>query len=97
LFQINALIENYQLPAHTVGFGSKGSVVWSPLQIRNYRDYKEIDFELAELNWLWNINRNIITPPGLDEQWLVSILHTDQDMQKLVDSFHSLAIELRSH
>ena len=96
LFQINALIENYQLPAHTVGFGSKGSVVWSPLRVRNYRDYKEIDFELAELNWLWNINRNIITPPGLDEQWLVSILHTDQDMQKLVDSFQSLAIELRS-
>jgi glutamate-1-semialdehyde 2,1-aminomutase len=96
LFGINTIIENYQLPAHTVGFGSKGSVVWKPEQIRNYRDYKGINFELAELNWLWNINRNIITPPGLDEQWLVSIQHTDQDMQKLVDSFESLAVALRS-
>ena len=96
LFSINTIIENYQLPAHTVGFGSKGSVVWKPEQIRNYRDYKGINFELAELNWLWNINRNIITPPGLDEQWLVSIQHTDEDMQKLVDSFESLAVALRT-
>ena len=26
------------------------------------------------------INRGILLPPGLDEQWLVSVLHTDADI-----------------
>ena len=48
--------------------------------MRNYRDYKATDFGVAELSWLWGVNRDILTPPGLDEQWLVSLAHTDEDM-----------------
>jgi glutamate-1-semialdehyde 2,1-aminomutase len=64
--------------------------------VRNYRDFKATDFDVAELSWLWGINRGIITPPGLDEQWLVSFSHTQKDMDKLVESFRELAIALRS-
>jgi glutamate-1-semialdehyde 2,1-aminomutase len=63
--------------------------------VRNYRDYKATDFGLAELSWLWGVNRDILTPPGLDEQWLVSLAHTDNDMQHLVDDFTALAKALR--
>ena len=70
----------YELPAHTVGFGVKGAVTWSTTPVRTYRDYKRTDFEAAELSWLWGVNRGILTPPGLDEQWLVSLAHTPADM-----------------
>jgi glutamate-1-semialdehyde 2,1-aminomutase len=93
---IDAIIDEYALPAHTVGFGVKGAVIWSPTPVRNYRDFKATDFEVAELSWLWGINRGIITPPGLDEQWLVSFAHTQKDMNKLVESFRELAKALRS-
>jgi glutamate-1-semialdehyde 2,1-aminomutase len=92
---IDQVIAEYQLPAHTVGFGAKGCVTWSTTPVRNYRDYKATDFALAELSWLWGVNRNILTPPGLDEQWLVSLAHTDDDMGLLVHDFTELAKALR--
>jgi glutamate-1-semialdehyde 2,1-aminomutase len=93
---IDEIIEAHELPAHTVGLGVKGCITWSSSPVRNYRDYKATDFGLAELSWLWGVNRNILTPPGLDEQWLVSLAHTDDDMSTLVEDFRSLATALRA-
>jgi glutamate-1-semialdehyde 2,1-aminomutase len=76
LDRITDIINEFELPAHTVGFGVKGCITWSIDPVRNYRDYKATDFEVAELSWLWSLNRGIITPPGLDEQWLISLAHT---------------------
>ena len=95
LAAIDEIIGRFQLPAHTVGFGVKGAVTWSPTPVRNYRDYKRTDFEAAELSWLWGVNRGILTPPGLDEQWLVSLMHTEADMGLLVTAFEELAAALR--
>jgi len=93
---MNAIIGQHELPAHTVGFGVKGAVTWSKTPVRNYRDYKRTDFGAAELSWLWGVNRGILTPPGLDEQWLVSLAHTRDDMDLLVGHFRELAETLRS-
>ena len=96
LRKLDQIIAEYQLPAHTVGFGVKGAMIWSANPVRNYRDFKDTDFEAAELGWLWGINRGIITPPGLDEQWLVSLATTQRDMDKLVNATRELAKALRS-
>ncbi len=95
LQSLDAIIEEFELPAHTVGLGLKGAVTWSSAPIRNYRDYKRTDFGAAELGWLWGVNRGVLTPPGLDEQWLVSLMHTDADMDLLVNDFRELAKALR--
>ena len=96
LARITEIIEHYQLPAHTVGFGVKGCITWSTLPVRNYRDYKATDFKIAELSWLWSLNRGVITPPGLDEQWLISLAHGQKEIDILVEDFRSLAEALRS-
>ncbi len=96
LDDIGKIIARYDLPAQTVGFGVKGAVTWATDPVRNYRDYKRTDFATAELSWLWGVNRGILTPPGLDEQWLVSLAHTQADMQLLVDEFAELAEALRA-
>ena len=93
---LDTVIDQYELPAHTVGFGIKGAVTWATAPVRNYRDYKRTDFEIAELSWLWGVNRGILTPPGLDEQWLVSLAHTDADMARLVEDFAQLAEAIRA-
>ncbi len=96
LDRISAIITEYKLPAHTVGFGVKGCVTWSALPVRNYRDYKATDFQLAQLSWLWSLNRGIITPPGLDEQWLISLAHTQREVDILVEDFEAFAKALRA-
>ena len=93
---MDGIIAEHELPAHTVGFGVKGAVTWSPTPVRTYRDYKRTDFGAAELSWLWGVNRGILTPPGLDEQWLVSLAHTDADMARLVEDFAQLAEAIRA-
>ena len=96
LDRIQAIIEEFQLPAHTVGFGVKGCVTWSKDPVRNYRDYKATDFAIAELSWLWSMNRGIITPPGLDEQWLISLAHGQKEIDLLVEDFRAFAVALRA-
>ncbi|HEY1280298.1 MAG TPA: aminotransferase class III-fold pyridoxal phosphate-dependent enzyme, partial [Acidimicrobiales bacterium] len=73
------------LPAHTVQFGAKGCITYSAERVRNYRDYKATEADLAFASWIWGINRGVLLPPGLDEQWLVSVQHTDADIDHLVD------------
>jgi glutamate-1-semialdehyde 2,1-aminomutase len=96
LNRISEIIAEYELPAHTVGFGVKGCITWSTEPVRNYRDYKATDFKIAELSWLWSINRGIMTPPGLDEQWLISLAHGQKEIDILVEDFRSLAAAIRN-
>ena len=96
LNRISEIIAEYELPAHTVGFGVKGCITWSTEPVRNYRDYKSTDFKIAELSWLWSINRGIMTPPGLDEQWLISLAHGQKEIDILVEDFRSLAAAIRN-
>jgi glutamate-1-semialdehyde 2,1-aminomutase len=96
LTRIGEIIDEYQLPAHTVGFGIKGCVTWSTTPVRNYRDYKATDFGVAEAHWLFALNRGIITPPGLDEQWLISLAHGQTEIDLLVEDFREFAIAIRA-
>lgn len=96
LDRISEIIDEYQLPAHTVGFGVKGCVTWSTTPVRNYRDYKATDFSIAEAHWLFALNRGIITPPGLDEQWLISLAHGQTEIDLLVEDFREFAKALRA-
>jgi len=88
-------IVDFKLPSHLTVMGLKGCITWSENILLNFRDYKAQDFDLAELTWLWFLNRKIVTPPGLDDQWLVSFAHSEEDIQMVADAFSELAQALR--
>ncbi len=88
---LDSIIDRFGLPAHTVQLGAKGCVTYARTPVRNYRDYKATDFDLAYATWIWGINRGILLPPGLDEQWLVSVQHTDEDCARHLEVFESFA------
>ena len=96
LTRISEIINEYEIPAHTVGFGVKGCITWSPTPVRNYRDYKATDFDIAELSFFWSLNRNVMTPPGLDEQWLISLAHGQKEIDIIVGDFLEFAQALRA-
>jgi glutamate-1-semialdehyde 2,1-aminomutase len=90
-----AVIARYGLPAHTVGMGSKGCVVFSREPIREYRDYlTKIEHDLSDLAWLYHMNAGIFMTPGQDEEWTLSVLHTDADLQRYVEVFETFAREV---
>jgi glutamate-1-semialdehyde 2,1-aminomutase len=88
------VIDRSGVPAHTVEFGAKGCITWSTTPVRNYRDYKATDFDLAFAQWIHGINRGVLLPPGLDEQWLISVMHSDEDAARYADVFGEFVAEL---
>jgi glutamate-1-semialdehyde 2,1-aminomutase len=86
------VIAEYGLPAHTVGLGSKGCVVFSSEPVREYRDYlTKIHHDLSDLAWLYHMNNGIFMTPGQDEEWTLSVMHSDADLQRYVDVFEQFA------
>ena len=94
LAECQSIIDSAGLPAHTVQFGAKGCITWAPQPIRNYRDYKATDFDLAFAQWIHGINRGVLLPPGLDEQWLISMMHSESDAMYYAEVFSDFVSNL---
>jgi glutamate-1-semialdehyde 2,1-aminomutase len=90
-----AVIEKYDLPGYAIGVGSKGCVTFSPQKIVDYETFKETqDAALADLAWLFNMNRGIFMTPGREEEWTLSVTHTDESVDRYVAVFEEMAAEL---
>jgi glutamate-1-semialdehyde 2,1-aminomutase len=86
------VIARYGLPAYTEGMGAKGCVVFAPEPLREYRDYlTKVDGELSTLAWLYHMNRGIFMTPGVEEEWTLSIAHTDEDIGVFTAAFEEFA------
>jgi glutamate-1-semialdehyde 2,1-aminomutase len=92
-----AVIERHGLPGYAVGIGSKGCVTFSPTRIVDYETFKASqDVAVTELAWLWNMNRGIYMTPGREEEWTLSVTHTDEAVDAYVHAFEEMAAALTS-
>jgi glutamate-1-semialdehyde 2,1-aminomutase len=90
-----AVIERHGLPGYSVGLGAKGCVTFSPQRIVDYETFKaHQDVEVTELAWVYNMNRGIFMTPGREEEWTLSVTHTDEDVDAYVAVFDEMAAEL---
>jgi glutamate-1-semialdehyde 2,1-aminomutase len=88
----NELIDRYGLPAYTDGMGAKGCVIFSAEPLREYRDYlTKVDGELSTLAWLYHMNHGIFMTPGVEEEWTLSIAHSDEDVERYLNAFETFA------
>jgi glutamate-1-semialdehyde 2,1-aminomutase len=89
------VIERHDLPGYAVGIGSKGCVTFSPTRIVDYETFKaNQDVSVTELAWLWNMNRGIYMTPGREEEWTLSVTHTDEAIDAYVQAFEEMATAL---
>jgi glutamate-1-semialdehyde 2,1-aminomutase len=89
------VIERHGLPGYAVGIGSKGCVTFSPTRIVDYETFKaNQDVSVTELAWLWNMNRGIYMTPGREEEWTLSVTHTDEAIDAYVQAFEEMATAL---
>jgi glutamate-1-semialdehyde 2,1-aminomutase len=82
------------IPAHTVDLGAKGCVSYRATKLTNYRDFLETTPELYWASYPWMMNRGIFMTPGDEEQWTISVQHTEDDIQTYVDAFGEFCQEL---
>jgi glutamate-1-semialdehyde 2,1-aminomutase len=89
------VIRRHNLPGYSVGISSKGCVTFSPAKITDYETFKENqDEELSDLAWLFNMNRGIFMTPGREEEWTLSVTHTEESVDRYVAVFEEMAAEL---
>src|SRR4051812_585696 len=91
----DAVLEKYSLPGYTVGISSKGCVTFSPAKITDYASFQaNQDADLADLAWLFNMNRGVFMTPGREEEWTLSVTHDDASVDAYVQVFEAMADEL---
>jgi glutamate-1-semialdehyde 2,1-aminomutase len=77
---------------HVVSVGAKGCVTFRTEPVREFRDFLEIDTDIGHLHWLMQHNGGVFMPPwGKIEQWLLSVQHTEADVDRFAANFARLA------
>ena len=94
---IDRVITDYDLPWHVVTAGAKGCITFRPDPVRDYRDFLEIDDRFGHAHWLVQHNGGVFLPPwGKVEQWLISVQHTEDDVERFIGNVSALAAKLTS-
>ena len=80
-------LDAHGIPAVVTDLGCKGSVTFSAKPVERYSDYAAIDDSLFDASWYWLLNRGIFQTPGKEEQWTISVQHSEADIDEFVDVF----------
>jgi glutamate-1-semialdehyde 2,1-aminomutase len=92
-----ALIREHKLPCYANGVGSMGTINFKKDVMRNYRDWVVLDRTASHAWYLAMLNEGVIPqPPGPDEQWTISVQHTEADVETNLKAFARVAPLLKS-
>jgi glutamate-1-semialdehyde 2,1-aminomutase len=88
----NRAIKKNNLQSYIVVAGANGALMFAPKEVINYRDWLNVDTELWKHYWFGMVNRGVMAQPyWWDEQWTMSVQHTEADIDKHVAAFEDLA------
>ncbi|HEX6287062.1 MAG TPA: aspartate aminotransferase family protein [Acidimicrobiia bacterium] len=91
------IIDRHELVAHVATAGAKGSVIYSAEPTRTYRDFLRVDGRYAHAAWLYQFNRGVFLPPwAKGEQWLISVQHTVEDIERYLETLDGFASVISS-
>ena len=89
---LQATVAEHGCDWHVVTVGAKGCVTFRGEPVREFRDFLQIDARLGHLHWLMQHNGGVFLPPwGKVEQWLLSVQHGADDVDRFAANFASLA------
>jgi glutamate-1-semialdehyde 2,1-aminomutase len=89
-----AVVDEFDLPGYAINVGPKGCVMFTPGRVTNYRDFIGLDGDLWAASFFYLANRGILLPPGADDQWTLSVQHSDAEIERYVSVFRDFAVEL---
>jgi len=80
------------LNAYVIFAGANGALMFAAKEIRNYRDWLKVDTGLWKQYWFAMVNRGVMPQPyWWDEQWTISVQHTEKDIDKHLEVFATIA------
>jgi glutamate-1-semialdehyde 2,1-aminomutase len=86
------IVKKSGLQAYVASAGVNGALMLFPQEIRNYRDWTKIDSDLWRHYWFAMVNRGVLAQPyWWDEQWTISVQHTEADIARHLQVFEEVA------
>jgi len=86
------IVNKSALQAYIASAGANGALMLYPQEIRNYRDWLTIDIDLWRHYWFGMVNRGVMAQPyWWDEQWTISVQHSEADIDKHLAAFEDVA------
>jgi len=81
--------------AHVSADGVSGTVYFTDHPVRNWRDFLTVDGDRSMLYYYQSLNRGLIpSGTGPDEQWTISVQHTEQDVERHLEVLAAVAEHL---
>lgn len=91
----NEVLKKEGLKGYAVGAGCNGTVQFTPREVKNYRDWLEVDEEMWKVWWYGMMNRGVMTQAyAWDEQWTICVAHTEEDMEFHLEKLRELVPSL---
>ena len=85
-------IEKNKLRGYAIGAGANGALMLYPKPVRNYRDWITIDVDLWKQYWFAMNNLGVLAQAfWWDEQWTISVAHTEADIDRHLAVFEEIA------
>jgi glutamate-1-semialdehyde 2,1-aminomutase len=89
------IIEDHKLPAIVQGINAVGGILFTKEPVINYRTWAKVDKEKTHEYWIAMANNGIIPMAyGAEEEWLVSVQHSKEDIQQHLEAFKKVAPNL---
>jgi glutamate-1-semialdehyde 2,1-aminomutase len=86
------IIRKAGLVAYADGAGANGALMFYPKRVRNYRDWYHVDEDVWRHYWFAMVNRGVLAQPyWWDEQWTISLQHTEKDIDQHLEAFAEVA------
>jgi len=80
------------LSAYVACAGANGALMFAPKEVRNYRDWLKVNTDLWKQYWFAMVNRGVMAQPyWWDEQWTISVQHTEEDIAFHLQVFAEVA------
>ena len=81
--------------AHVSADGVSGTVYFTDHPVRNWRDFLTVDGDRSMLYYYRSLNRGLIpSGTGPDEQWTISVQHTEKDVDRHLEILATVAEQL---
>ncbi|MFI5414101.1 MAG: aspartate aminotransferase family protein [Candidatus Lutacidiplasmatales archaeon] len=89
------VIRDHKIIGYVAADGVSGTVFFSDHKVRDWRTFLTVDGERSMLYYFACLNKGLIpSGTGPDEQWTVSVVHTERDVDLHLETLEEIADQL---
>ncbi|MGI0131630.1 MAG: aspartate aminotransferase family protein [Thermoplasmata archaeon] len=89
---VGEILQDHRVTGYVAADGPSGTLYFSDHPVRNWRDFLTVDGDRSILYYYLCLNRGLIpSGTGPDEQWTISVVHSEADVDRHLEILNGVA------